>query len=563
MAKWAKTIRCRAAFLVVVLVVGCGTEPTDRPRPPGESVDAGGDGGPDAGTQDASDGGADAGEPDAGVDSELRVEVETGWLEGRRQDEAIAFLGVPYAAPPVEDLRWRPPQAPKSWSGVQLATAMSGECVQPVDSGSRDTKGTEDCLYLNAWTPDPAGRAPVMVFLHGGGNFRGSTSEPLGDATAVDSDAPLYDGARLAGRGGVVVVTLNYRLGALGFLSSPDLDAELGRTSGNFGLLDQIAALQWVQRNIPAFGGDPDRVLLFGQSGGGRDVNLLLTSSLTEGLFSAVAIHSAPLGAAQAQPLRERAQALAAEVGCADALDRLACLRAVDAHRLVGAEASRPLGLASAAFLPIVDGTVVEDQPRNRVAAGLVQDVPILLGTTAAEYSHRWAEVTPATYAGWVRAFVSPRQVQPALEHYRLDRFATAHEAFVTLMSDRNVTCPHRSYARAIARAGYDGWLYRFDQTLPAEARLGFGPYHTSDLVYLFQHLDDPQLEGTDEDRSTQEAMMQLWTAFAATGQPALADGPEWAPFDVATEPSLRIGPQPRPESFLKQEDCDFWDGLY
>jgi para-nitrobenzyl esterase len=545
----------RPRLLLLFGVTACGADPA------GAGLD-GGFGPPDAEASPDGGGGADAASPDADAPSALRVEIETGELEGRRQEDALAFLGVPYAAPPVGPRRWQPPRAPEPWSGVRAADEVSSECVQPLDSASSETKGDEDCLYLNVWTPDPSGAAPVMVFLHGGGNFLGSTAEPLGDAVAVETDALLYDGARLAARGGVVVVVLNYRLGALGFLSSPELDAELGRTSGNFGLLDQIAALEWVQRNVRAFGGDPDRVLLFGQSGGGRDVNLLLTSPRTEGLFAAVAIHSAPLGAAEAEPLRERARALAEEVGCSESTERLTCLRGVDPHRLVGAEASRPLGLASGAFLPIVDGHVVVDQPRARFAAAQVQDVPVLLGTTAAEYSHRWPNVTPASYPTWARAFLRPGQVQPALEHYALDRFDSAAEAFATLMSDRNVTCPHRSYARTMAGAGYDVWLYRFDQTLPPGVRLGFGPYHTSDLVYLFQHLDRPALEGTEDDRATQAWMMRLWTRFAGAGDAGLPGELDWAPFEAATEPSLRIEAQPRMESWLKQTDCDFWDDL-
>lgn len=499
-----------------------------------------------------------------GTGSELQVRIESGVLEGHREEGALAFLGVPYAEPPLGPRRWRPPEPAMAWTGVRRADVPSAECVQPLESTSSETKGEEDCLYLNVWTPEtPDGsELPVLVFLHGGGNFLGSTVEPLGDAVAVDSEVPLYGGARLAARGQVLVVTLNYRLGALGFLSTPDLDTELGRTSGNFGLLDQIAALEWVQRNIAAFGGDPERVLLFGQSGGGRDVNLLLTSPLTSGLFSAVAMHSSPLGAASAADLRERAQALTEEMGCAEAPDRMGCLREVDAHRLVAAEASRPLGLANGAFLPIVDGHVVVDQPRARFAAGQVQDAPILMGTTEAEYSHRWSQVTEANLPLWVQNFVTPRQVEPALEHYALERFASAHEAFVTLMSDRNVTCPHRSYARTVAQAGYDVWLYRFDQVLPEDVRLGYGAYHTSDLVYLFQHLDGPVLDGTEADRATQAWMMRLWTHFAATGDPSLDDAVDWPAFEGATEASLRIGPEPRLENFLKRQDCDFWDSL-
>ncbi len=513
---------------------------------------------------------ADAGGRDAGVAWALEVEVEAGRLEGVEQDEAVAYLGVPYAAPPVGAARWQPPKPVAPWDGVRPARELSSECVQPVGVTVSDDRepgtsiGSEDCLYLNVWRPKRGGAepSPALVFLHGGGNFLGSTREPISSATNAGARAPLYDGERLAGRFGVVVVTLNYRLGVLGFLAMAPLDAESANgTSGNYGLMDQIAALEWVQRNIERFGGDPGRVLLFGQSGGGRDVTLLATSPLTEGLFTAVAIHSAPLGAPAQGSLRERARALADEVGCGDD-PTMACLRATDAGRLVTAEASAPLGLASAAFLPSIDGHVVVSTPLEVLAAGSYRGTPMLLGTNDAEYSHRWENVTAAAYPQAVAALVGANVAPAALRQYPLSRFSNAHEALVPLMSDRNVTCPYRAFARVAAAAGVSAWSYRFRQLLPQDVRLGYGAYHTSELLYLFQHLDGEAVSGTTLDLATQEVMARYWTRFAAVGDPNGDATPDWPVFRTPDEAYLSLEASPVAGTALKTEDCDFWSSL-
>lgn len=543
--------RAWVALVCVLLLAGCDNDSAPMTADAGPDLDA-----------------ADA-PPDAGGGDPI-VTLGLGGLRGFYDAGSHGFIGVPYAVPPLVELRWTPPVPVDAWEGVRDATTLASPCVQPIadylDEGDLESAsmGDEDCLYLNVWTPAdraPDAALPVLVFLHGGGNVYGSTAEPLSAALSIEAEGVLYDGARLAARGDVVVVTVNYRLGVLGYLTHAFLDAanDTG-TSGNYGLMDQILALAWVQDHIAAFGGDPERVLLFGQSGGGRDVTLLATSPLTEGLFAAVAIHSAPLGAPTQADVRARAQELVEELGCEE--DTLYCMQHADPHEMVTAEASRPVGLANAAFLPTLDGYVVVDQPRTIVATGAYRGTPILLGTNDDEYSHRWQIATEDAYRAAVAAMIGPAYVDDVLAQYPVSRFGSATEAFTEAMSDRNVSCPHVAFAQTLAGAGYDAWLYRFRQVLPAAVREGYGAYHTSELVYLFQHLDGDSFVASDEDRSTQAWMADLWTWFAGHGSFDSYEALTWPAFDLTTQSYLAIDAAPQVAERLKQDDCAFWASL-
>ncbi len=501
---------------------------------------------------------------------EAVVETSYGALRGTPDGDSLAFLGVPFAAPPV---RWRAPEPPAPWDGVREAATFAEPCTQTLGSTPEEAsqvEGSEDCLYLNVWRPADApaeGALPVVVYVHGGGNTYGGATEPLSSLVYTDpgqEDRPLYGGARLAAEGDVVVVTLQYRLGALGYLSHPALDADgPDGTSGNYGLLDIIAALDWVRDEIGAFGGDPDRVLLAGQSGGGRDVNALWTCNTPPGLFSAAAIHSAPLGLDDPTALRARAGDLIAEVGCSGAPeDVVSCMREVPAADLLTAQASQPLGLASGAFIPTVDGTLCTEQPRQAVRGGRAADIPVLLGTTNDEYSHRWSGIRAAAYPALVRNAVGARYADAVLEQYPLERFPSPTVAYTEMMSDRNVTCPHRRYARMAAASGHDVHHYRFRQVLPDPVRHGYGAYHTTDILYLFRHMDGEAFAVTPDDQATEDAMTRYWTRFAATGDPSGGDDPTWPTYSLEDERSLVLQATPTLEVDVKKEDCDFWDAL-
>lgn len=553
------TTAMRQLSLVLLLVFACGGD--DSPSDGGVPLDAAGD---------ASAPSLDAALDDGSTPDPLVVSVESGVLRGVPIDGSRAFLGVPYAAPPE---RWRPPTAPLAWEGVRDASAMSDMCTQPGGTflgGERDESfGSEDCLYLNVWTSaEPMADLPVLVFLHGGGNYAGSTRDPLSTIVEIDSGEPFYDGARVAARGPAVVVTLKYRLGVLGYLSHPALDEENeSGTSGNWGLMDQIAALEWVQRNIAAFGGDPQRVLLFGQSGGGRDTILLATSDLTQGLFHAVAPHSPPTGAEPRADARVKAGNLVSEMGCAEVEDVVGCMRdaeVVSAHRLVTADAAQPEGLAAAAFRPIVDGYVVRDQPTTLLATAQVRDFPWMMGTTDAEYSHRWAgEITAANYRTRVTLMVGAAFADAVLAEYPVDDYASAHEAFVTMMSDRNVSCGVRRFVRSLAGAGKPVYHYRFRDLVDDSVREGYGAYHTSDLLFLFQQMDGVHFPASDDNRATAAQMLRYWVRFAAAADPNGGDDPVWAPYELASEPYMGLAPRSEAGTHLKQVECDFWDSLY
>jgi para-nitrobenzyl esterase len=316
-----------------------------------------------------------------GEDSALVVTTASGPVRGTREGASRAWKGIPYAAPPLGSLRFRAPQPPAAWSEVRDATAFGSGCVATsVDlqsGGNQVIGGDEDCLTLNVWAPSqpPAAPAPVLVFIHGGFYQQGSSADTFGDV-------PSYDGAYLTSHQPVVVVTINYRLGALGFLASAALAAaDPDHRAGNYGLLDQIAALRWVSANIAAFGGDPARFLVFGQSAGGLSVCNLLASPLAAGLFSRALIES---GGCYAYP---RATALLVgarvvrAVGCQGAADVPACLRAVPAALVATAVA--PYSWAYE-FAPSVDPGVLE-QPMAVLAAGRSNPVPVVIGTNANE----------------------------------------------------------------------------------------------------------------------------------------------------------------------------------
>lgn len=498
--------------------------------------------------------------------------IQSGTLRGFVQDGSFTFLGVPFAAPPIGDLRWRRPQPVAPWQGEREALEFSLRCTQSADSFLEPNPqpgqffGVEDCLYLNVWTPkdvDPGERLPVVFFVHGGGNTYGGAMDPISTlvhANEGHEDEPLYGGSRLAAKAKVVVVTTNYRLGALGFISHAALDAESPtKRSGNYGLYDITAALTWVQQNIEVFQGDPQKVLLIGQSGGARDVNALATCNTPDGLFSRVAVHSAPLGLKPLGELRTQTSALFAEMGC-DGADPMACMRAIPKEELVLAKASVPLGLASGAFLPTLDGELCTQQPITVISSGQYRGTPMILGTMDNEYSHRWSDITAQQYPALVGAAVGSARAAAVLQQYPLDRFDSPTVAYTEMMSDKNVSCPHRRYARAAAAAGVPLYFYRFRETLEPSARIGYGAYHTSDFLYFFQHMTGDAFPVAQDDVAAQGVMLRYWTRFAAQGTPSGGADPVWPAFTRESEHYLSVAAEPVVGQHVKQDDCDFWD---
>jgi len=440
------------------------------------------------------------------------VRIDTGLLAGKTADGVTSFKGVAYAAPPVGPLRWRPPARPAPWSGVKDATRFGAICMQKIvkDSGVGPGPASEDCLTLNLFTPTGPGaqRLPVMVWIHGGGLVNGSAT------------AALYDGAALA-RQGVVVVTINYRLGRFGFFAHPALTAEAASKGdlANYGLLDQIAALAWIRRNIAAFGGDPANVTLFGESAGGMSVNRLMMMRPAQGLFEK-AIAESGVGRERSQTLAQAeadGAAFAARLGVTGA--DAAALRAIPADAIVAAgELDILKGEA-----PILDGELLTENPDAAFAAGHVAKVPYLVGSNSLEI--------PPAYAGeaekgLLKVF-SQEQKAALVRAYGSQAIFDDHA-----LSDLMFGEPARTLARDQARAGAPTYLYRFSVLSTSVAKLLKGAPHASDRQYVFQTLGASDWPTDARDVALARTISAYWVAFARSGDPNGSGRQQWPRFD-------------------------------
>jgi para-nitrobenzyl esterase len=493
------------------------------------------------------------------------VATDRGPVSGVATPSGQAFLGIPYAAPPVGALRWRPPEPAPRWVGLRDASQFGSGCPQgPSLVGAASLN--EDCLYLNVFTPaggprDERGQPyPVMVFIHGGGFKTGTGSD--------------YDPGRLVRRG-VVVVTLNYRLGLLGFTAHPTLTAESpDHASGNYGLLDQQAALGWVQHNIAQFGGDPSNVTLFGESAGGLSVHAHLVSAGSAGLFRAAIVQSGayaltqpPLAVAEAQGL-----ALQAAVGCAD----LACLRRAPVASLLATEGPDVLQ-----YVPSLDGKVLTQSIGSALATGAFTRVPVIEGTNHDEYRSLIAlyhelPYGPITAEQYPLLIAKDFGLPPAVvalitQAYPLSAYPSPSLALAALGTDAMFACP------AVAASGWlqryvPTWRYEFsDAQAPApQVPLSFplGAYHAAELQYLFDTvgwLQIPPLSAAQQQLS--DAMVGSWVNFARSGDPNAANVPNWAAYQPPLSDRVQqlVAPAPQPGSgsaFAADHRCAFWAAL-
>lgn len=425
--------------------------------------------------------------------SALVVETDAGLLEGFDHEGVRSWRGIPYAAPPVGDLRWRAPQPAAPWGGVRDATDFGTDCLHAPSTTTHPS--SEDCLFLNVERPVEAdGDLPVLVWIHGGGFVMGS-----GRTEAADGEAFV--------RRGVLLVTLNYRLGRLGFLAHPALGSE----SANAGLLDQVAALEWVQDNIADFGGDPDRVTVGGGSAGGLSVNTLMASPTTDGLFSQ-AISQSGLGREPTQTLARataEGRRLASDAGALDA----AALRSLDAAQVM----TWPLDVF-AGQVPVVDGALVTAPVGEVFGAGGEQDVPYLVGSTDLDLEADLLE--PLGLADDARALLRSAGERGLLRAYTTPDAVRRH-----LMADAVFTEPARLLATAHA-ARAPTWRYRFEVVTPeAFARVGGAP-HASELPYVF---DGVLPLGAEQDApGMADVVSDYWASFVITGDPNRAGAPTW-----------------------------------
>lgn len=458
------------------------------------------------------------------------VTAPAGAVRGTTENGITGFRGIPYAAPPVGEMRWRPPAPPARWDGVRDATRYGAACIQPTPVFqtiySSDIGATsEDCLTLNVWTPATEGRAPVLVWIHGGALVSGSSKETL------------YDGARLA-REGVVVVSINYRLGVLGWLAHPDLSAEspLG-ISGNYGLMDQVAALEWVKRNIAAFGGDPENVTIAGESAGGLSVLYLMSTPLAHGLFDRAIAQSAYMISTPelTQPRFGAPSAQDAGAALSRTLQApgLRALRGMDAQTLTDRAA-----VSGFATFGAVDGKVLPRQIVDVFDQGEQAQVPVLTGFNSGEIRslRMLAPAAPGSAADYER-MIRDRYGDMADAFLTLYPSADVGESVLAASRDALYGWTSERLARSQTAAGHPSFLYLFDHGYPATEAANLHGFHASELPYMFGTLERtpprwPAIPDTPNERRLSDTMVGYWTSFARTGQPVAANAPDWTPYD-------------------------------
>lgn len=490
------------------------------------------------------------------------VQTTGGALEGQPLADVVAFRGIRYAEPPLGDLRLRPPEPRMCVPGLTPATELGPRCPQVEKDAQGQVVamlGDEDCLTLNVWTPATGdGARPVLVFIHGGGNATGG------------SDDPLYDGAALAAAQDVVVVTLNYRLGALGFLTADALAAESPeQVSGNYGLLDQVLALRWVQDNIANFGGDPQRVLLFGESAGAVNTCSLIGSPRAAGLFQRAIVQS---GSCNERTLAKYEADIAAPwlqaSGCGEAPDPAACLRGMAIADILTLQ---PDGYPDVAALgqgwgPHVDGAVIPKPALEAMSEGTHNAAPLMFGANADETAKGVPPLTVAQYEGLVQATFGPLAAMVLAQYPAAEYGDDGQAAYVALTSDLKFICGARRAARA-ADAGQDAPVYRYHfayDGYDAQPNATKAAFHGLELVYIFAAWDavlpEPlQYEPNAADLAISQRLQGAWARFAATGDPAGADL-TWPAYVAAEDNGALLDEPPDLFNGVRTEQCDFWD---
>jgi para-nitrobenzyl esterase len=537
-----RRLRCwrpRAILVVAtVLVAGCGAAAsltTQRSEP------------------------AYAGPLDAGV-----VRTSVGLLRGLVAPDYRLFQGIPYAAPPVGPLRWQPPQPAPDWPGMLDASKPGAQCMQDTGHGLHTGKPTsEDCLTLNVWTPAPGqvtGKQPVMVWIHGGGFVNGS-----GD---------IYYSRWLAAKGRIVVVTINYRLDALGFLAHPSLGSPEG--IGDYGLADQQAALRWVRDHITDFGGDPAKVTIAGESAGGMSVCDHLVAPGSAGLFRAAIIQSAPCQAQASLATAQRASSqYAVEAGCPDPATAAVCLRALPATALTSPLWYSHIGDSDAVSGPVIGTATLPVGPVAAFAAGRAAHVPVLIGTnhdeftmfTGLRYLRLGRGIGAAEYLGMLTDIFGA-DGRAVLAHYPPDRYGgDVSLAYSAAATDGVFACVTDRMADALGRRA-PVYAYEFDDPhAPAPDPLRHTPFpvgasHSLELRYLFNVGGAPPLDSGQ--RMLSEQMIGYWSQFVAKGAPEAAGQPDWPVMASSSGPRMSLRPDGARvmSTFAESHQCSFWASL-
>ncbi len=493
------------------------------------------------------------------VPGPIDVTTDKGVVHGSMQDGARSFLGIPFAAPPIGALRFRPPADAAPWTAPLDAVHYGPMCTQLLPSGKAVADGSvEDCLTLNVWTPEAdVKKAPVFVWIHGGGFVTGSGSEAM------------YNGTRLARKSGAIVVSFNYRLGALGFVSYPAIASEQGvATLPSPGLLDQQAALRWVQRNIASFGGDPENVTLFGESAGGMSTCAHLAMPQSKGLFAHAIIQSGPCFGflfVDKATAEDQGTRLATAVGCTDAGTMAACLRSKSTQELLTALPLREafLGMPGDVFGPAIDGVTLPKAPYDAIAAGEISKVPVILGTNVNEGQSflklYGRDPTPAEARSILETLVGKAKADAVAGKYPVD--TATKTALTDIITDGVFTCGTRRAARALRNAGVKTWRYQFTYPYALFAFPELVATHGFEIPFVFGYgLFGSSL--SDADLEVVASVQGYWSRFGKSGDPNGAGAPAWPAFGP-DDAYLALDAPPVAKADLKKETCDFWDGIY
>ncbi|MET0341961.1 MAG: carboxylesterase family protein [Polyangiales bacterium] len=478
------------------------------------------------------------------TDGAPEVTVAEGKLQGKLSGTTRTFLGIPYAQAPVGKLRFAAPEPALAWDGVKQAVAHGPSCPQNPGALSAPGPQSEDCLSLNVYAPERAAKLPVIVWIHGGAFVAGGSNQ--------------YDGTRLAGEGPVLVVTLNYRLGALGFFAHAGLDATRTAPSGNDAIRDQALALRWVQRNIAAFGGDPDNVTVVGESAGSASACTHLVSPESQSLATRFVLESGSCTGGLPFGTKAKSDALGDELAtalCGDAADKLACLREKPAAEVVAWGASR--GLTGAGWSPIVNANdpVLPASPIALIKAGKHNRGAVLLGTNKNEWG-LFLAIAPQSPVNSLATFDTQLNAQfgPAsalIKAHYAPTEQTANATFVKLMTDGVFRCPTRQLARLTSAQGAKVYLYSFEEGMA---------FHAFEIPYVFGN-PSPTLAPVLVE-PLRKSVQAYWRSFAADGDPNVAGEATWPTYDAATDQHLVLKAASEAGSGLASSDCDFWDKL-
>jgi para-nitrobenzyl esterase len=483
----------------------------------------------------------------------VNVQTAEGALRGERRGAIARFLGIPYAAPPVGALRWRPPQPVQPWSGVRDALAFGPDFPQPANPNNRAPRQDEDCLYVNVWTPQPqrGARLPVLVWIHGGGFVQGSGSDLRCDGSLLASE-------------GAVVVTLNYRSGLFGFLAHPALSRESEHgVSGNYGLQDQLAALAWVRRNIEAFGGDASRITVFGVSAGSASISLLLASPLAGGAFDQAILHSPGAG----RPLATLADGERLGLTLGADLDALRQLSASEVFARTSQVTPKVRGLTTPRVLrPIRDGWLLPEDERPVFQQGRIRRMPMIVGTNADEgtsLTRAWPVDTLAAYREQVDTNFGPAAAQAqALYPARSDN--EARGAVAAMFADTQFNYGARLLAASMAKVEPRTWKYLFTRRRPHQQD---GPHHGDEVSYAFGNVASApagqQADSDTQDEAVSRVMRKAWIAFAAAADPNTQGVPQWDAYRASDDNHLVLGNRVEPGAAWRKPQLDFLERFY